>query len=285
MNFTIKQSEKKEAKIKLALKGTSGSGKSLSSLLLAKGLGGGDLAKCCVIDTENSIELYSHIGNFHVLSLLQPFSPENYIKAISACEDAGFEVIIIDSISHCWHHLLQLHGSMAGSSFTNWSKITPLHNSFVQKIQQSPCHIICTIRSKQDYLIQTQGNKTTIEKVGLKAIQRAEIEYEFTTMLDLNIAHQAKAVKDRTGLFMDKNLFTITEGTGCQILNWCKNGVKADDVKQEISKAASIDQLTEIYKLYPTMYNMLAGDFEQQKEKIYHNAKSIQNGHANFPTS
>jgi hypothetical protein len=259
---------------------------SLSALLLAKGIGGGDLSKCCVIDTENSINLYSHIGNFHILSLSQPFSPENYIKAISACEDAGFETIIIDSISHCWHYLLQLHGSMQGNSFTNWSKITPLHNNFIQKIQQSPCHIITTIRSKQDYLIQTQNGKTSIEKVGLKGIQRQDVEYEFTTMLDLNIAHQARAVKDRTGLFTDKDIFTITEDTGSKILDYCRNGVKVDDIKSEISKTATIEQLTEIYKLYPTMYNMLSGDFEQQKEKIYHNTNQIQNGvNANYPTS
>ena len=277
-NFQIKQSKKEEAKIKLALKSVSGGGKSLSSLLLAKGLCNGDLSKAVVIDTENAINLYSHIGNFSILSLSQPFSPENYQKAINACEEAGFEVIIIDSISHCWHYLLQLHGSMQGNSFTNWSKITPLHNAFVQKIQQSPCHIITTIRSKQDYLIQTQNGKTSIEKVGLKAIQRAEIEYEFTTMLDLNIAHKAKAVKDRTGLFMDRELFTITEGTGSQILNWCRNGVKVDDIKQEISKTTTIEQLTDLYKLYPTMYNMLAGDFDKQKGIILNNSNSISNG-------
>ena len=284
-NFKITQSKKEEAKIKLALKSVSGGGKSLSSLLLAKGLSNGDLSKVCVIDTENSINLYSHIGNFHILRLLQPFSPENYIKAISACEEAGFETIIIDSISHCWHHLLQLHSTLQGNSFVNWQKITPLQNAFVQKIQQSPCHIISTIRSKQDYLIQNQGNKTTIEKVGLKMIQRNGIEYEFTTVLDIDMKHQAKAEKDRTGLFADKERFVITEATGSKILDWCKNGVKVDDIKQEISKTSTIEQLTAIYKLYPSLYNMLAGDFEQQKEKIYNNTNTIQNGHSTYSAS
>ena len=278
MNFTIKKSEKSNQKIKIALKGVSGGGKSLSSLLLAKGLCGGDLSRCCVIDTENSIELYSHIGNFSVLSLSQPFSPENYQKAITACEDAGFELIIIDSISHCWNYLLQLHGSLAGSSFQNWGKITPLHNAFVQKILDSKCHIICTIRSKQDYLIQTQGNKTTIEKVGLKMIQRNGIEYEFVTVLDIDMNHKAKAEKDKTGLFADKERFTITEGTGKQVLSWCNNEIRVDDIKNEISKTTTIDQLTDIYKLYPTMYNLLSQDFEQQKGIILNNPNSISNG-------
>ena len=175
---------------------------------------------------------------------------------------------------------------MQGNSFTNWGKITPLHNAFVQKIQQSPCHIIATIRSKQDYLMQTQNGKTTVEKVGLKMIQRNGLEYEFTTLLDLNIAHQAKAEKDRTMLFMDKDKFIITEDTGKQVLEWCKNGVKVDDIKNEISKTTSIEQLTEIYKLYPSMYSMLAGDFEHQKGVIYNNLKLIQNGNnANYPAS
>jgi hypothetical protein len=221
MNLQLKPTERKEAKIKMALKGASGTGKSMSALLLAKGLCNGDLSKTAVIDTENAIELYSHIGNFNVLSLAQPFSAERYIQAIQACESAKMEVIIIDSISHCWHYLLMLHGTMQGNSFTNWNKITPLHNAFVQKILQSPCHIICTMRSKQDYLIQTKEGKTTIEKLGLKAIQRNEIEYEFTTVLDINTAHQAKATKDRTSLFVSKPEFVITENTGKQILDWC----------------------------------------------------------------
>ena len=221
MNFQLKQSERKQAKIKMALKGASGTGKSMSALLLAKGLCNGNLAKVAVIDTENSIELYSHIGNFNVLNLSQPFSPERYCQAIEICEKAGMEVIIIDSISHCWHYLLMLHGAMAGNSFQNWNRITPLHNAFVQRILQSNCHIICTMRSKQDYLIQTLNGKTTIEKIGLKAIQRSEIEYEFTTVLDLNMSHQAKATKDRTNLFTDKPEFVITENTGKYILDWC----------------------------------------------------------------
>ena len=286
MNFQIKQSERREAKIKLALKGISGSGKSLSALLLAKGLCSVDLSQTVVIDTENSIELYAHVGNFHVLNLPKPFSPENYIKAIETCESAGFEIIIIDSISHCWHHLLQIHGSMQGNSFTNWSKITPLQNAFVQRILDSNSHIICTMRSKQDYLIQTQNNKTTIEKTGLKPIQREGIEYEFTTVLDLDINHKAKAVKDRTGLFADKERFTITESTGKQILSWANNEVRVDDIKQEIQKTTSIDQLTAIYKLYPSMYSMLSQDFEQQKDKIYTNQNLVQNGNnAHYPRS
>lgn len=264
----LRQSQRQQVPIKLALKGASGTGKSMSALLLAKGLCNGDLSKVAVIDTENSIELYSHIGSFNVLNLPAPFSPEKYIQAMEVCEKAGMTVIVLDSISHCWHYLLQLHGAMQGNSFTNWNKISPLQNAFVQKIQQSPCHIICTMRSKQDYLIQTQNGKTTIEKIGLKAIQREEIEYEFSTVLDIDMNHQAKATKDRTGLFMDKPEFVITENTGKQILEWCNCGIKLDDVRQQIKASTTIEQLNSIYNYYPFWYNMLSADFTQQKTKL-----------------
>jgi len=228
MNQRLKQTSRQGVKIKMALKGCSSSGKSMSSLLIAKGLCNGDLSKVAVIDTENSINLYSHIGTFNALILSQPFSPERYIQAIDTCEKAGMKVVIIDSISHCWHYLLYLHGSLQGNSFMNWNKITPLHNAFIQKIQQSTCHIICTIRTKQDYLLQTKDGKITIEKVGLKPIQRNEIEYEFTTVLDINIKHEARVTKDRTGLFMDIPEFVITEEIGTRILNWCTNEAKPE---------------------------------------------------------
>jgi len=221
--FQLKPTERKSTRIKLALSGASGTGKSMSALLLAKGLCNGDLSKVAVIDAENAIELYSHIGNFNVLNLTAPFSPERFLQALQACEAANMEVVILDSISFCWYYLLQLHGTMQGNSFSNWQKITPIHNAFVQRIMQSPCHIICTMRSKTDYLMQTQNGKTTVEKIGMKAIQRSGIEFEFTTVLDINASHKAKVVKDRTGLFTGKPEAIITETTGKLILDWCNH--------------------------------------------------------------
>ena len=235
----LKQATRKQAVMKMALQGLSSSGKSLSALLIAKGMCNGDLSKVAVIDTENSIELYSHVGKFNVLKLLPPFSPQRYIEAIKTCEDSGMRIIIIDSISHCWNYLLQAHAALQGNSFSNWQKITPVHNAFVQRIMDSPCDIICTIRSKQDYLMQTVSGKTTVEKVGLRPIQRTGIEYDFTTVFDIGLNHQAKALKDRTGLFLDLPAVMITEETGTKINEWC-NPVRI----KETAKASLINNLT-----------------------------------------
>ena len=155
--LNLRVSSKKQAKIKLALQGCAGSGKTYSALLLAYGLCN-DWTKIAIIDSENgSADLYAHLGAYNVLSLSDNFTPETYIQAIEICEGAGMEVIIIDSISQCWDNLLEYHAGLQGNSFTNWQKVTPRINAFMQKILQSNRHIICTMRCKQDYVLSEKN--------------------------------------------------------------------------------------------------------------------------------
>jgi hypothetical protein len=231
----LRQSSKKQAKMKLALAGCSGSGKTYSSLLLAYGMTN-DWSKIAIIDTENgSADLYAHLGDYNVLNLKNPFTPERYIQAIDVCEGAKMEVIIIDSISHCWEYLLEIHAQMQVNSFTNWGKITPRQTAFVQKILNSSCHIISTMRTKQDYVLNEKNGKLVPEKVGLKTIMRDGIDYEFTIVLDMDMKHFAKASKDRTNLFMDKPEFIITPDTGKTILDWCNEGKVESENLRDVS--------------------------------------------------
>lgn len=240
----LRKAERRKVKIKLALQGVSGSGKTMSALLLAFGMTG-DWEKIAVIDTENnSADLYAHLGEYLVLPLSAPYSPENYIKAIKVCENAGIEVIVIDSISHEWEGvggILHIKDSMSGNSYTNWGKLTPRHNKFIQKILQSNCHIISTIRTKQDYVLEkNEKGKQVPRKVGMKGITREGMDYEFTCVLDIDLAHFATASKDRTGLFMDEPDFKITSETGTKLLEWCNTGVDRFKQIQE-EKEAAID--------------------------------------------
>lgn len=250
----LQQAERKQAKIKMGLQAPSGAGKTYSALLLAFGLIN-DWSKIAVIDTENhSADLYAHLGNYQVLALEQPFTPERYMEAIDICEKAGIEAIIIDSISHEWEGnggILDIHGAMMGNSFTNWAKLTPRHNAFIQKILQSSSHIIATIRSKQDYVLSEKNGKMVPEKVGLKGVTREGMDYEFTLVFELDLKHQATSTKDRTGLFMDKPSFVITPATGQRILAWCNSGKTLADVKIEITQATTVDELRNILKNHP----------------------------------
>lgn len=252
----FQKAERKQAVIKLAIQGPSGSGKTYSSLILAYGLAG-NWNQIAVIDTENnSSHLYSHLGNYNVLSLSEPFTPERYIEAIEFCEKSGMHVIIIDSISQEWEGsggIIETHGNMSGNSFTNWNKMTPRHNSFVQKILQSSSHIICTIRSKQDYVLTDKNGKMVPEKVGLKGVTRDGMDYEFTVVLDLDIKHQATASKDRTGLFSNPMPFMINESTGNRIKIWCLGEELISKISEEINEANTIQELRDILIKYSTL--------------------------------
>ena len=269
----LRVSSKKQAKIKLALQGCAGSGKTYSALLLAYGLCN-DWSKIAVIDSENgSADLYAHLGAYNVLSLQDNFTPETYMEAIGICEAAGMEVIIIDSISQCWDNLLEYHAGLQGNSFVNWQKVTPRINAFMQKILQSEKHIICTMRCKQDYVLNEKNGKMVPEKVGLKAVMRDGIDYEFTIVFDINMKHQAiaskdRTSKDRTNLFMGKPDFAITPKTGQIILDWCNDGVTVEMIRQHINAAKTIEELTAIYHKYPEWYQQLAPDFMQKKMQL-----------------
>lgn len=142
---------------------------------------------------------------------------------------------------------------MAGNSFTNWNRVTPRHNAFVQKILQSSSHIIATIRSKQDYVLTDKNGKMVPEKVGLKGVTRDGTDYEFTVVLDLDIKHQATASKDRTGLFTNPLPFVITEQTGNKIRTWCQGEDLIKKVESQINVAKTVQELRNILIEYPTL--------------------------------
>jgi hypothetical protein len=268
--MNLQKASRKRSKIKMSCTGPSGAGKTMSSLLIAFGLTG-DWSKVAVIDTENhSAELYAHLGAYNVLPLNAPHTPEKYIEAIDVCTTAGMEVIIIDSLTHEWENLLEYHSSLQGNSFTNWGKVTPRHNDFVQKILQSPCHVIATMRTKQDYVLSEKNGKMVPEKVGLKTVQRDNMDYEFTLVFDIDIKNNATASKDRTGLFAGKPEQKLSIQTGKLIQQWCNEGadVSADFLQHLIKECSTVQQLRELYNRHPEYKESLLPFFEQQKKHI-----------------
>lgn len=225
----LKKANRKKVKLRLGMSGASGFGKTYSALLLAYGMTD-DWSKIAVIDTENgSAELYSNLGEYNVLTLQSPFSPERYIEAIKTCENAGVDVIIIDSITHEWDGkggCLDINNELGGR-FTDWAKVTPRHTSFVQAILQSRCHIITTVRRKQEYdMVKNEKGKIEPVKVGTKEVTKDGFEYELTINFEfINDKHLVKASKDRTSMFANSPEFIITAETGKKILEWCENGI------------------------------------------------------------
>lgn len=236
MSLQLKKAERKKAKIRLGLSGASGFGKTYSGLLIAKGLVG-SWDKIALIDTENgSGELYSDLGDYNVITLEAPYSPERYIEAIKMCEQAGIECIIVDSITHEWDGkggCLDIQNQLGGR-YQDWAKVTPRHDAFIQAILTSSCHVITTVRRKQDYEMTDNNGKKSVQKVGTKEVTREGFEYELTMNLEfVNDKHLVKASKDRTSLFMGLPEFIPSEETGKKIKDWCESGAELPEPTKE----------------------------------------------------
>jgi len=247
----IRKAERRKARLRLGISAPSGAGKTYSSLLIAYGITG-DWSKVGLIDTENgSGDLYAHLGEYMILPLEAPFSPDRYIEAIKAFEDAGVDVIIIDSLSHAWAgegggldiQAAITAASRSGNSWSAWREVTPKHNALVNAMLQSKCHIIATMRTKTEYVVEEdEKGKKAPKKVGLAPIQRDGMEYEFTVMLDLSPNHIASASKDRTGLF-DGQYFKPDIETGKMLAKWLETGaevVKPETLEEIKSKWAEL---------------------------------------------
>lgn len=262
----LRRATRQKAKIRLGLSAVSGGGKTYSALLIAYGLCN-DWSKIAVIDTENnSADLYAHLGDYNVLPLSAPYAPERYIDAIKDCETAGMEVIVIDSITHEWDGvggILQIADNMTGNSFTKWAELTPRHQRFIDSILQSKCHVITTVRRKQDYNMIQEGGKTKVEKAGMKEMTREGFEYELTINLNMDQNHNATASKDRTGLFVGKPAFTPTVETGEMIAEWCESGIDtAAEIRDAVAKLAKCDTVDELTLLKETLPSFVVDSAE-----------------------
>lgn len=229
MTLTIRKAERKQAKARVAFIGPSGTGKTYSSILFARGLAGPN-GKILMVDTEHhSGELYSNLTNYDYAEIEPPYETEKYIEAIHLAEKNGYDVLILDSISHAWAGqggLLEQQDKVASRStnrFSAWGEITPKHQKFVETILSSKVHIIATMRAKTAYaLVPDASGKTKPEKLGLAPVQREGIDYEFTLVFDIDRSHSAQASKDRTGLF-DMKIFRPSEAEGAELRAWLED--------------------------------------------------------------
>ena len=249
----FRKAERRKAKLRLAITGPAGSGKTYGALLIAQGLGG----RIAMIDTENgSGDLYSAVCDYDILNINAPFDPRKYIQAIHDAECEGYDVLIIDSLSHCWISeggLLDIKEQLASSgkynSFSAWSKVTPLQNKLIEAMLTSKCHIIATMRSRTDYVqVVNDKGRTEIRKVGLAPVQRDGMDYEFSLVFDLNNEHTVTVSKDRTSLF-DGQSFSLSPEIGSKLLNWLNSGKDIPDVRELNERKQSI------YREYLARFN------------------------------
>jgi hypothetical protein len=221
----FKKATKAAAKLRLGLIGPAGSGKTMTALRVAHGLGG----RVAVIDTERgSASLYSGERglDFDVLEL-DSYEAEKFIQAIGQAEAAGYDVLIIDSLSHAWAGkggILEFVDKAAkrsgGGSFSGWRDATPLHNQLVDAILGAKLHVICTLRSKVEHVIEQVNGRTQVRKVGLQPVQRDGLEYEFTVVGDVTQDHELIITKTRAAWLKDQIVREAGEDLGKQLAAW-----------------------------------------------------------------
>lgn len=151
--MAFQKASKSKSKLRLAIFAPAGGGKSRTSLSIAKGLGG----KVAVIDTERgSASKYADRFDFDVCELLEP-TIDNYVKTIN--DAIGYDVLIIDSLSHGWADLLQevekiAQAKFRGNTWSAWSEGTPKQRKLVDAILSYPGHVIATMRVKTEWTVQ-----------------------------------------------------------------------------------------------------------------------------------
>lgn len=235
MSFSKAKKEKIWAKILLG--GPSGSGKTYTALRLATGIASQCNSKVAAIDTENGrIKYYANEFDYYDLQLEEPYTPEKYIEAIDTAVSAGYKVLIVDSISHEWTYCNEIHNKMPGNSWANWARITPRHDAFMEKLLQSPIHIIATVRGKDAYVQEEKDGKKTIVKQGVGYTQRDNVEYNYTCTFNLSQdTHIASVMKDNTHIF-EGRYDILTEADGVKIYNWANSGESFAKPKEKIEK-------------------------------------------------
>lgn len=258
----FRKAERKKAKLRLGLVGPAGSGKTYGALLVAMGLGG----RIAMIDTENgSGDLYAGLGDYDVCTLSAPYEVQKYLAAIKDAERAGYDVLIIDSLSHAWAGeggLLDQQGKIAdagrGNSYTAWRQVTPWHNKLVEAMLTSHCHIIATMRAKTEYILEeNERGKKEPKKVGMAPVQRDGMDYEFGVVFDISGNHTAQVSKDRTSLF-DGRVFQLSKETGETLRAWLETGAEPP------APPAADTERAELWQWYLSHF----GDAERAKVAI-----------------
>lgn len=284
---------KEEAKLRLAIAGPSGSGKTFTALKVATHLANG--GRIAVVDTEHgSASKYADLFDFDVVNYDPPFHPDRFTEAIHAAEDGGYDVVIIDSLSHAWNGtggLLEIVDNAAkkfkGNSYMAWSEGTPIQNRLIEGIVGAEIHVIATMRSKQDYVLIERNGKQVPQKVGMAPIQRDGFEYEFDLFLEMDVENNAIVSKTRCPALTGAVIREPGAALADTLLEWLQ-GVKPpteEELVEMVQEASTldeflyaafrldgIDRVLESENRLADWYSFVAGDFDPKLNKKTLNA-------------
>ncbi|GAA2770184.1 AAA family ATPase [Streptomyces showdoensis] len=244
----------------IALTGPANAGKSYTALAMAAGMG----TNIGVCDTERGrASHYASLFPFKHLRM-PDFRPQTLVRALAVGARQGIDVMIIDSGTHYWSGrggvLEQVDrttsASRSNNAFTSgWKTIKPVEHEMWDAVMAYPGHVIMTLRVKTAYeLVTNKNGGVEPKKVGLKPDQRADAEYEFDFVGDLDMEHTMTVSKcSYPGLFESGERIELpnTE-TGNKIVRWLSEGTPMPTVQDYVAKAlnpeTTYEQLLALYR-------------------------------------
>jgi hypothetical protein len=236
--MAFQKAVKHESKLRLAITGPSGAGKTYTALSIARSLP----QPVALVDTEHgSASKYADLFEFDVMNLQPPYHPDRFVEAIRDAAQAGYRVIILDSLTHAWNGtggMLELVDEIAkrsktGNTFAAWKDAGPIQSRLIESIVGAPIHVIATLRSKQDYTQEKDANgRTVIKKVGMAAQQREGFEYEFDVVIDMNIDHEGIVTKTRCPALTDRVIAKPGKEVADTLTDWLKGAPVSVFVEQ-----------------------------------------------------
>lgn len=250
----FQKATKTKAKLRLAIYGIAGSGKTFSALRIATGFGG----KIALIDSERgSANKYADRFDFDIAEL-DSKDIESYTRTIQLAK--GYDILIIDSLSHAWQEVLEKVEKIAqtrfrGNTWSAWSVLTPQQRDFIDSILNYNGHVIATMRCKTEWALSQENGKSKPTRVGLAPEQGKNIEYEFDLLMEISPEHFAHVTKDRTGKYQDKIIEKPGEEFGKELKDWLNEGkeeIKKEENKKDSTKLVDADFpkiVTEIHDL------------------------------------
>lgn len=242
----FKKAKKENLRLRMALCGPAGAGKTYSALSVAAAMGG----KIAVVDTEHgSASKYADIFDFDVV---EPaiFDPRDLIKTIQHAEKSGYAHIIIDSLSHYWSgkggELEMVDNAAARSktanTFTAWKTVTPVHNELIETIIGSKINVFVTMRTKTEYVVENVNGKQVPRKIGLAPVMRDGIEYEFDVCGDIDQENNFIVTKSRCPEISGKS-FNRPGAKMAGIISEWLNSAKSTEVPRPDVKNMQADKI------------------------------------------
>ena len=163
MTFEFRRAVREQTSLLISIAGPSGAGKTYSALKIATGLAGAD-GRIAFIDTEAGRGLhYADQFRFDHGDMKAPFRPQSYTEAIMAADKAGYDVIVVDSMSHEYDGvggILDWASSLADKMKPpkNWTEPKVAHKRMVANMLQSRAHLIFCLRA-EDKIKITRDDK------------------------------------------------------------------------------------------------------------------------------